>query len=200
MNTATAIKTCALSTIALIIWCALWETIGAPIRPMSEQFPWLALKGLLLLPLVHRLWRGERRAHQILTLLILIYFTEGCVRAYSDLTFAARAFAWGEIVLSLIIFVYANKVARALRNAPTEAQTRERKPRPKGLTQLLMYLYASLLVLSGMSFAYTPDGTESATFHQIVWLIRIGFVVFNLILLGLLIKNGRERVAQNRSL
>lgn len=192
-------KICTLTVIALILVCAAWETIGAPIRPLSEGFSWLALKGLLLLPLVPRLWRVERRAFQILTLLILLYFTEGCVRAFSDISFAGRAYAWGEIVLSLIIFVWANKVARALRIVPADAVAREVKPRPKGWAQLGMYLYASLLVFTGMSFVYMPDGTESDTFHQVVWLTRVGFVVFNIVLLARLIKNGRAKVAQNHA-
>ena len=191
-------KICTLTVIALILVCAAWETIGAPIRPLSEGFSWLALKGLLLLPLVPRLWRVERRAFQILTLLILLYFTEGCVRAFSDISFASRAYAWGEIMLSLIIFVWANKVARTLRTVPANAVTRESKPRPKGWAQLGMYVYATLLVLVGMSFVYTPDGTESTSFHQIVWFIRVGFVVFNLVLVTRLIQNGRAKAAQNQ--
>ena len=191
-------KICTLTVIALILVCAAWETIGAPIRPLSEGFSWLALKGVLLLPLVPRLWRVERRAFQILTLLILLYFTEGCVRAFSDISFASRAYAWGEIMLSLIIFVWANKVARTLRTVPANAVTRESKPRPKGWTQLGMYVYATLLVLVGMSFVYTPDGTESTSFHQIVWFIRVGFVVFNLVLVTRLIQNGRAKAAQNQ--
>ena len=192
-------KICTLTVIALILVCAAWETIGAPIRPLSEGFSWLALKGVLLLPLVPRLWRVERRAFQILTLLILLYFTEGCVRAFSDISFASRAYAWGEIMLSLIIFVWANKVARTLRTVPANAVTRESKPRPKGWTQLGMYVYATLLVLVGMSFVYTPDGTESTSFHQIVWFIRVGFVVFNLVLVTRLIQNGRAKATQNQS-
>lgn len=176
-----------------------WESIGAPIHPLSEGFSWLALKGFLLLPLVPRLWRVERRAFQILTLLILLYFTEGCVRAFSDISFAGRAYAWGEIALSFIIFIWANKVARALRVVPADTVAREVKPRPKGWTQLGMYLYASLLVFTGMSFVYTPDGTESATFHQVVWLIRMGFIVFNIVLLAQLIKNGRAKEAQSHT-
>ena len=191
-------KICTLTVIALILVCAAWETIGAPIRPLSEGFSWLALKGVLLLPLVPRLWRVERRAFQILTLLILLYFTEGCVRAFSDISFASRAYAWGEIMLSLIIFVWANKVARTLRTVPANVVTRESKPRPKGWTQLGMYVYATLLVLVGISFVYTPDGTESTSFHQIVWFIRVGFVVFNLVLVTRLIQNGRAKAAQNQ--
>lgn len=190
-------KICTLTVIALILMCAAWETIGAPIHPLSEGFSWLAIKGVLLLPLVPRLWRVERRAFQILTLLILLYFTEGCVRAFSDVSFTSRAYAWAEITLSLIIFVWANKVARALRPISADTTvTHPSKPRPKGWTQLGMYVYAILLVFTSMSFIYTPDGTESSIFHQIVWLIRIGFIIFNMVLMARLIQNGRAKAKQ----
>ncbi len=178
---------------ALVVWCVLWETLIAPTRPLSQGFPWLALKGLILLPLLTRLWRGERRAFQVLTLLILLYVTEACVRAYSDPSGLSRAAAWVELLLSGVIFVLANLYARRTRVTPTDAQLRTRKPRPKGMAQLMMYLYASLLVFTGMSYVYTPDGTESARFHQVVWLIRIGFVLFNLYLITRLIVQGRAR-------
>ena len=81
---------------------------------------------------------------------------------------------------------------------PADAVAREVKPRPKGWAQLGMYVYATLLVLVGISFVYTPDGTESTSFHQIVWFIRVGFVVFNLVLVTRLIQNGRAKAAQNQ--
>ena len=155
----TAYKICTLAVMILILWCTVWETVGAPIRALHEGGSWLAFKGILLVPLIHRLWRGERRAYQILSLLILLYVTEGCVRAYSDISFAGRAYAWGEIALSVIIFILTIKIAHALRIIPKNAEIRAHKPRPKSWAQLSMYLYASLLIFTGMSFFYTPDGT-----------------------------------------
>lgn len=187
----------ALSVSLLALVCILWESLGAPVKPLSEGFPWLTLKAIPLLPLVPRLFRGERRAFQILSLLILLYSTEGWVRAFSDISPTSRIFAWVEIALSLVIFVQAVRYARQTR--PTTPAhnlsntTKERKPRPSGKSQLLMYLYATLLCLSGMSFMYTPDGSESARFYQVVWLIRAAFVALNLWLLFNLIRQGRAR-------
>ena len=63
----------------------------------------------------------------------------------------------------------------------------------------MMYLYATLLCLTGMSFMYTPDGSESARYYQIVWLIRAAFIALNLWLLFNLIRQGRarEKLAQS---
>lgn len=188
----------ALSVSLLALVCILWESLGAPVKPLSEGFPWLTLKAIPLLPLVPRLFRGERRAFQILSLLILLYSTEGWVRAFSDISPTSRIFAWVEIALSLVIFVQAVRYARQTRptapdNNLSNTSTKERKPRPSGKSQLMMYLYATLLCLSGMSFMYTPDGSESARFYQVVWLIRAAFVALNLWLLFNLIRQGRAR-------
>lgn len=186
-------KWTALSVSALFLLCVLWEAVAAPVKPLLEGFPWLTLKALPLLPLIPRLFRGERRAFQILSLLILLYSTEGWVRAFSDLNSISRGFAWAEIVLSLIIFVQANAYARKTRAPAPSTALKTRAPRPSGWAQLKMYLYAILLCLFGMSFVYTPDGTESAQFHQVVWLIRAGFFAFNAWLLFQLIRQGRAR-------
>ncbi len=186
----------AVSVSLLAIVCLLWESIGAPVKPLAEGFPWLTLKVLPLLPLIPRLFRGERRAFQILSLLILLYSTEGWVRAFSDINPTSRLFAWAEIILSLVIFIQTIRYARQTRPAADHAHTevsKERKPRPSGKSQLMMYLYATLLCLTGMSFMYTPDGSESARFYQVVWLIRAAFIALNLWLLFNLIRQGRAR-------
>lgn len=177
-------KWTSVSTMALFVLCLLWESIGAPLKPLTQGFPWLALKGALLLPLIPRLYRGERRAFQIMSLLILLYSTEGWVRAFSDINPSSRAFAWVEIVLSLIIFVQANAYARKTRPPAQPVSAKPRAPRPNGQAQLVMYLYASLLCLFGMSFLYPMDGSESAQFHQAVWLIRGAFILLNGLLLA----------------
>ena len=172
---------------------------------MSEGFPWLTLKAVPLLPLIPRLFRGERRAFQILSLLILLYSTEGWVRAFSDISPTSRLFAWVEIALSLVIFVQAVRYARKTRPTAPPANlantpAKERAPRPSGKSQLMMYVYATLLCLTGMSFMYAPDGSESARFYQVVWLIRAAFVALNLWLLFNLIRQGRAqaRCAQTK--
>ena len=200
ISLANAAKWTAVSVLSLVILCVVWESIGAPIKPLDDGFPWLALKGALLVPLLPRLYRGERRAFQILTLLILLYSTEGWVRAFSDINPTSRIFAWVEIVLSLIIFIQANWYARRTRVIPENTPVKQRKPRPNGTVQLMMYLYATLLCFTGMSFLYTPDGSESAVFYQVIWLIRIAFILLNLWLLFGLIRQGRQRAKTAQSI
>lgn len=186
----------------LIVWCALWETVGAPLRSIGASGYWMALKGLLLLPLLPRLWRGERRALQILSMLILLYAAEGWVRAFSDWSALGRGFAWGEIGLSTAIFVATLILARRARyarelaaadsiNPPVAAPPRP--SRPDGMTQLRLYGYMTWLVLFFMSFVYTRDGTESAHFYQGLWLLRGGFIALNLGLLARMVWRVQQR-------
>ena len=70
-----------ISLLALIVLCVAWELVLAPLRPGGS---WLVLKVLpLLLPLVGVLKR-DVYTMQWSSMLILIYFTEGIVRATSD--------------------------------------------------------------------------------------------------------------------
>jgi uncharacterized membrane protein len=88
------------SLIALIFLCVAWETILAPLRPGGSM---LMLKALpLLLPLLGIL-KGKRYTYQWSSMLILIYFTEGVVRAWSDQG-TSSLLAFIEVFLSLIFF------------------------------------------------------------------------------------------------
>jgi uncharacterized membrane protein len=88
------------SLIALIFLCVAWETILAPLRPEGSM---LMLKALpLLLPLLGIL-KGKRYTYQWSSMLILIYFTEGVVRAWSDQG-TSSLLALIEVFLSLIFF------------------------------------------------------------------------------------------------
>ena len=89
------------SLIALILLCLLWESILAPLKPSGSL---LLLKVVpLLLPLFGIL-KGRRYTHQWASMFILLYFTEGCVRAWSDTGLSAKL-ALIEVVLSLIFFI-----------------------------------------------------------------------------------------------
>ena len=69
------------SLVALIFLCLAWELWLAPLRTGGS---WLVLKTLpLLLPLMGIL-KGRRYTYQWAPMLILAYFTEGVVRAWSD--------------------------------------------------------------------------------------------------------------------
>jgi len=108
-------KTChlgaSISLIALILLTLAWETVLAPLKPGGSL---LMLKSLpLLLPLFGVL-RGKRYTYQWSCMFILLYFTEGVVRAWSDQGLSAQL-AMAELVLSVLFFVCAIFYARLTR-------------------------------------------------------------------------------------
>ena len=102
------------ATLALVLLLALclgWELWLAPLRPGGSL---LALKALpLVLPLPGIL-RGARYTYQWSSLLILAYFAEGIVRAWSE-TGLSQKMAVLELALSLLFFCAAVGYARLTR-------------------------------------------------------------------------------------
>lgn len=88
------------SLIALIALCAAWELWLAPLRPGGS---WLALKALLLAWPLPGVLRRNRYTMQWASMFILLFFTEGIVRATSDASLT-RSLAWVEVALSLVFF------------------------------------------------------------------------------------------------
>ena len=88
------------SLIALIFLCLAWELRLAPIQPGGS---WLALKCLPLLAPLFGILRGRRYTYQWASMLILLYFTEGTVRATSE-SGVSQWLAAGVIALSLAFF------------------------------------------------------------------------------------------------
>lgn len=89
------------SLIALILVCLAWEGRLAPFKPEGSA---LILKAVpLLLPLFGIL-RGRRYTYQWASMFILIYFTEGVVRAWADSGVSAKL-ALVEIMLTVIFFI-----------------------------------------------------------------------------------------------
>lgn len=89
-----------LSLILLIVLCLAWEGFLAPLKPNGSN---LILKAApLLLPLFGVL-KGRRYTYQWSSMFILIYFTEGAVRAWSDQGLSALL-AFIEVLLSLTYF------------------------------------------------------------------------------------------------
>ncbi|PKO25930.1 MAG: DUF2069 domain-containing protein [Betaproteobacteria bacterium HGW-Betaproteobacteria-8] len=107
------LRACAASSlIALILLCLAWEGWLAPLRPGGSL---LILKTVpLLLPLFGIL-RGKRYTYQWASMFILIYFTEGAVRAWSDAGLSAQL-ALVEVMLTLIFFICAIFYARLTRS------------------------------------------------------------------------------------
>ena len=89
------------SLIALILLGLSWELWLAPLRPGGS---WLVLKILPLLGALFGILRGKRYTHQWLSLLSLLYFTEGIVRATSDTGLSAQL-AWLATALSVMLLL-----------------------------------------------------------------------------------------------
>ncbi|MGB6103967.1 MAG: DUF2069 domain-containing protein [Pusillimonas sp.] len=107
------------SLIALIVLCLLWELKIAPLRPGGSL---LALKALpLLLPL-----RGVLRGHlytlQWAAMLILLYFMEGVVRAWSDPAPLSALMGGLEIIFSLVFYLCAIFYLRPAKRAAKQGQ------------------------------------------------------------------------------
>jgi len=99
------------SLIALIFLCLAWELWLAPLRPGGS---WLALKALPLLAPLLGVLRGRVYTFQWALLLILAYFAEGAVGAWSGRGLAARL-SQIEIALALAFFVSAIGYVRLAR-------------------------------------------------------------------------------------
>lgn len=112
-----------ISLIALIVLCVLWETVLAPVRPGGTL---LALKALPLLLPLRGVLRGNLYTFQWASMLMLLYFMEGIVRATSDPGFSANV-AWVEVLLSTVFFwcavLYVRPAKRAHKQAKSAADT-----------------------------------------------------------------------------
>ena len=96
------------SLIGLIMLCLAWELWLAPLRPGGS---FLVLKVIPLLFPLFGVLRGKRYTYQWASMLILAYFTEGAVRAYSDAGLSATL-GGIETALSVVFFVCAIYYAR----------------------------------------------------------------------------------------
>lgn len=103
----------ALALVSLAALCLLWELWLAPLRPGGSL---LALKALPLVPPLPGILRGRRYTFQWSSMLILAYFAEGVMRAWSDAGLS-RPLAVAEIALSLAFFAAAVSYARLTRAA-----------------------------------------------------------------------------------
>jgi uncharacterized membrane protein len=90
-----------ISLIALIALCVAWELWLAPQRPGGT---WLVLKVIPLLMTLPGIVRARIYTYRVMTLLVIAYFVEGVVRAWSDRGLSAQL-ATVEVALTLVIFV-----------------------------------------------------------------------------------------------
>jgi len=94
--------------LSLIALCVVWEGWLAPLRPGGS---WLMLKAVPLLPAVFGVLRGRRYTSQWLSMLSLLYLTEGVLRP-SDPGLKV-VFAPIEVALPVPLFTCALLHARA---------------------------------------------------------------------------------------
>lgn len=89
------------SLLGLILLSVAWELVLAPLRTGGS---WMVLKALpLLIPLRGAIKR-DIYTLQWSSMLILLYFVEGIVRANSDKVALSANLAWLEVVLSSVYF------------------------------------------------------------------------------------------------
>ena len=68
------------SLVGLVALCVLWELALAPLRPGGS---WMVLKALPLLAPLPGTFRRNIYTMQWASMMVLLYFTEGVVRAWS---------------------------------------------------------------------------------------------------------------------
>lgn len=123
-------KTCHIlasgSLIALIVLCIAWEWVLAPLQPGGTL---LVLKVLPLLFPLPGVLRANNYTLQWSSMLILLYFAEGVVRAMTDGGLSA-VLGGIEILLSTIFFFSALVFLRPLKQ---EAKKRRKQQAEKTL-------------------------------------------------------------------
>jgi uncharacterized membrane protein len=101
------------SLIGLLVLCLAWELWLAPLRPGGSL---LALKAAPLALPLGGILAGRRTTYQWSSMLVLGYFAEGVMRAWSERGLS-QALAGAEIALSLAFFAAAVAYARLTRAA-----------------------------------------------------------------------------------
>jgi uncharacterized membrane protein len=107
------------SMILLIVWCVAWEMWLSPLKPGGS---WMVLKAApLLIPLAGIIKR-DLYTLQWTSMMILLYFTEGVVRGWSDKSMPWLG--WGEAAIVVVYFVcailYVQPYKKAARKAAKE--------------------------------------------------------------------------------
>src|SRR3954469_17940153 len=102
------------SLLTLTVWLVVWEMVAAPLHPGGSL---LALKALPLLIPLRGVLKRDVYTLQWSSMVILLYFTEGVVRAYSDVLPVARWMALGEAALVVIYFLCAILYLRPYKKA-----------------------------------------------------------------------------------
>jgi uncharacterized membrane protein len=92
------------SLVILFAWLLAWEILIAPLHPGGSL---LALKALPLLLPLRGVIKRDLYTLQWSSMVILVYFIEGVVRAWSDTAELSRLMALGEVLLVCAYFALA---------------------------------------------------------------------------------------------
>lgn len=118
------------SLLGLIALCVVWELFLAPLRPGGS---WMVLKVIPLLLPLRGVLKRDIYTMQWSSMLILIYFAEGIVRATSDSNHLSALLGWAEVALTCLFFFCSimylqpyKKVAKAIAKAAIEKASRSR--------------------------------------------------------------------------
>jgi len=108
----TALRAIAASALLLLFaLCLAWELWLAPLRPGGTL---MALKAMPLMLALRGIAEGRRYTYQWSSMLVLAYFAEGVMRAWSERGLS-QALAAAEIGLSVVFFAAAVGYARLTR-------------------------------------------------------------------------------------
>lgn len=102
------------SLVLLVIWCVLWEMVLAPLHPGGS---WVVLKAVPLLVPLYGVFKRDIYTLQWSSMMILLYFTEGVVRGYSDKGTMSAWLGWGEAAIVCVYFVCAVLYLRPYKKA-----------------------------------------------------------------------------------
>lgn len=89
------------SLVSLIALCIAWEMVLAPLRPGGS---WLVLKVLPLLLPLKGIFKRDVYTLQWASMLILLYFAEGIVRATTE-SGMSSVLGWVEVALTTVFFI-----------------------------------------------------------------------------------------------
>ena len=117
-----------ISLVLLIVLCILWELVLAPFRPGGS---WMVIKVLPLFAPLSGTLKKNVYTLQWASMFILLYFTEGVVRAWSDHGLS-QILAGLEVVFSTTFFVCAifflRPYKKAAKNLASEAIRKAANP------------------------------------------------------------------------
>ena len=109
------------SVLGLVVLGLAWELWLAPLRPGGS---WWAIKVLPLALALPGLLKHRMYTHRWVSLAVWLYFTEACVRGWSD-AWPSNALAMAQGALCLVLFVACGLHVRTRFKAVREASARE---------------------------------------------------------------------------